>query len=372
MNWRRISDQKPSNGLRELAMKVLLITRKFPPAIGGMEQFSAGLAKELGSDGRVIAWGGTQFHLWWWIPLTLVRGCMAARTVDLVHIGDGVLVWLGVLLKWLTRKPVSITVHGLDLTYHKFGYQHFVWSGLRRIDRCICVSASTAQLMHQHGIAESVITVIPNGIHPNDWPIQRSRQPLSQFSPMAQVLGQHADAKILLTVGRLIKRKGVPWFITNVMPILPKNMFYIVAGSGLEQSAVAEAIAQTHSENYIFMLGRVSDESLQQLYNAADVFIMPNQAVENDQEGFGMVALEAAVCGTPVVAADREGIRAAVIDGQTGYLVESYRPIEWKQAILKALEHPLSPSAVRKIVIEQFGWQRIGKQYRILFNQMIR
>lgn len=357
-------------------MKVLFITRKFPPAMGGMEQFSAGFVRALDDNVTVIAWGGSQMHLIWWIPYALIRGVFLARRVDVIHIGDGVLVWMGVLLKWMTRKPVSITLHGLDVTYTRFGYQRMIWSGLRHLDRYMCVSASTAELLKEHELNTDSSSVIPNGIYPEEWPMQKNnvasiRQEF--FKDKSVTISSHT--KLLLTVGRLVKRKGVQWFIENVLPTLSEDILYIVAGSGPEQNVIADAVKQHTVSHRVIMTGKVTSEEVRALYAAADLFILPNQPMEDDHEGFGIVALEAAICGTPVIASRLEGLQDAVIDGSTGYLVQSSSPEAWKQGISDALDHinnhQWSAHDIRNSVVDHYDWTVIAEQYRKVFNNML-
>src|SRR5690606_29098600 len=123
----------------------------------------------------------------------------------------------------------------------------------------------------------------------------------------------------------LIARKGVFWFVEKALPEIikkRKDVAYLVSGSGPDQDAIAQTIEKHGLKNYVFLLGRTSDETLSNLYNVADAFIMPNIRVKGDLEGFGLVALEAASCGTPVVASNIEGIKDAIMDGKNGFLVK--------------------------------------------------
>lgn len=334
-------------------MKVLFITRKYPPSIGGMETFSAALAREFWTDMDVIAWGGRQVHIVWWLPLTLIRAVWRARRYDVVHCGDGVVALIGVMIRWLSRRPVSVTVHGLDIVYHHFFYQRYIWWALRYFDRVMCVSAATAKIVQSHWPSAPVV-IIPNGITVADWPLQ-----------------QQPPAKQLLTVGRLVPRKGVAWFVAEVMPQLPSDITYHIIGHGPELAHIQQIIAQKQLGERVRLRGHVADAELKLAYLASAVLIMPNITQPNDVEGFGIVALEAGAVGVPVIAARLEGIPDAIIDGVSGILVESRSVSAWLAALQRVLEHsPFTAAAIRSAVQRRFSWSVVAASYREQFKQL--
>ena len=138
------------------------------------------------------------------------------------------------------------------------------------------------------------------------------------------MLDLEPGTRILLTVGRLVPRKGVKWFVEHVMAKLPENVVYAIAGTGPDEQAIRDSIRAIGSAGTrVRLLGRVDDETRTALYTGADIFVMPNLPVGGDMEGFGLVALEAATAGALVVASDLEGIRDAVLEDETGVLCPS-------------------------------------------------
>ncbi len=344
---------------------VLFITRKYPPKVGGMENFSAGLTKALAGDCFVLPLRHSQVHLLWWLPYVVLKGIWVSRRVDSIHIGDGVLAWLGVFLHWLTKKPISITVHGLDLTYNKYGYQQYIWWGLKRYSAIVAVSKNTAHILSTHGIPESTTFTISNGVDMQEWDIPRSKKPLEKLIQNIPV----DSSFIMLTVGRLIKRKGVAWFVEKVMPQLPKNVIYIIVGSGPEQQHIQQLITSLHLDTRAYMLGRVDEHTLKALYGAADVFVMPNIQIANDVEGFGIVAIEAGASGLPVLAAKVEGMQDILVDGSTGLLIQSEDAEAWKQAIYEAVNNGSYDSErIISITKQKFSWETVARQYQNMFN----
>ena len=172
---------------------------------------------------------------------------------------------------------------------------------------------------------------------------------------------------ILLTVGRLIKRKGHAWFIENVFGKLPDHYIYMIAGLGPEQEQVEKIIRKFNLTDRVHLLGYISEEEKNCLYQISDLFIMPNISVEGDQEGFGIVALEAGSHGLPVIATDLEGIRDAIIEGKTGRLIKE----KDVQAFLAATtSHGIDVSSIQESVVSNFNCATIIKRYISEFEKM--
>ena len=126
---------------------------------------------------------------------------------------------------------------------------------------------------------------------------------------------------MLLSVGRLVERKGFSWFIQEVMPRLTPEFLYVIIGDGPERKRIQQILETTEQVHRVLLLGQITDEERNLSYQASDIFIMPNIRIEGDVEGFGIVILEAGSAGLPVIASDIQGISDAVIHGATGCLV---------------------------------------------------
>ena len=123
------------------------------------------------------------------------------------------------------------------------------------------------------------------------------------------------------------------------------------------------------------LLGKVPEETLRTLYRGGDLFVMPNVHVPGDIEGFGVVMLEAGLCGLPVVAADLEGISDVVRDGENGHLVPSRDAEAFARAVLRyrgdreALA-AASRSAAR-FTARTYAWSAIAEQFVEVFRERI-
>ena len=139
-----------------------------------------------------------------------------------------------------------------------------------------------------------------------------------------------------------------------------RKLGYLIVGEGPEDEKIKRLIGAKHLSNRVFLLGKLSDEQRNVVLNASDIFIMPNITVDGDIEGFGIVMLEAGSVGLPVIASNIQGIRDAVIDGQTGYLVEEGNSGDFVARIVSA---DLNKASIRAIVKKTFDWPRIAERY---------
>jgi glycosyltransferase involved in cell wall biosynthesis len=342
-------------------VKLLFITRKYPPSIGGMEKVSYDLSMELSKKipTTIISWGGSQKWLFYFLPKALFQSLffIPTKKITNIHLADGLLAPLGLALKIITRRKVTVTVHGLDITYKNKLYQATIPYCLSKLDKVVCISSATKNECIKRGIPAYKCTVIPWGVHPNEFKIKATRKALEKIAGM-----ELNNKKVLITVGRLVKRKGVSWFIENVMPKLDSNYIFLVAGDGPERTDIQEVIKTHKLQARVKLLGKVSDLDKKILYNTADVFVMPNIKVEGDMEGFGIVAVEAASAGLPIVASNLEGITSAIINGQTGILSSPKNTVNFMKSLNISLA--LARNYVQRAALLKFSWNTVCNSYR--------
>lgn len=179
----------------------------------------------------------------------------------------------------------------------------------------------------------------------------------------------------MLSVGRLVERKGICWFIKNVFTKLEKDYVFFIIGQGEEETKIRDLIKSLKLENRVLMLGRASDETKKIFYNSADVFIMPNIPVKGDMEGFGIVAIEAASCGLPIIAANLEGIKDAIKDSKNGFLVKPY-DIEGYVKKINYVKNIKDIEAFKKKQIEytqkNYDLKNISQKYYSLFKEVLK
>jgi glycosyltransferase involved in cell wall biosynthesis len=267
---------------------------------------------------------------------------------------------IGVLLKNLLPVRVSVTIHGLDITYGNSLYQSVIPRCAAQLDRIVCVSKHTKTECAQRGIPTNKCFVIPNGVNSAVFETFESRDECR--SDLERRFGVALQGKtILLSVGRLVPRKGVAWFIQEVMPHLDHRHFYLIGGDGPDRERILSLVVQYKLETRVFLVGRVNEETRNRLLHASDMFLMPNVRVDGDVEGFGIAGIEAGCCGLPVIGSDLQGLKDAVLHGRTGFLVE---PGNTEGFVNRIKTMDLDRASVRLLAIETFDWRKIFPRYR--------
>lgn len=353
-------------------MVVLFVSRKFPPQIGGMERYSADLIAHMPVKSKyVIALGRSQAHLLWWLPCAIIRAIwiLSTKRPEVIHVTDVLLTPFFVPIARLFHIPIVATAHGLDVIWPTTVYQRCVHWALPRVDRVVAVSRATAEYCRQRGVSEQHISIIPNGI------VMPSTPPVDSQSTLRQRWHLGVTSFVLLSLGRLVARKNIRWFIAEVMPHVPERCVLLVLGDGPERPAIERTLHVKGLESRVRLAGQVDENDKELALNGADIFIMPNRTISGDAEGFGIVAIEASSHGLPVVAARLEGIVDAVIDGTTGVLLKPNDANSFKQTIEHfVFDEPyrsrLSQQA-RQATADQFAWPVLAARYQQLYQQVI-
>jgi len=349
---------KPAGELR-----VLFLTRKYPPMIGGLETLSYNLTTGYQGPKTIVPLGRLQRHLLWFLPYVSLRVLFTGYRYDLVHVGDPMLALAGRIAHVVWRRKVVMCVHGLDLVYGHRLYQAYLRLFMYA-DTYVAISAATRRLAESRGLHP--VTIITIGVSGDFFQIERKADADSE------VAAARRGRPVLLTTGRLIPRKGVAWFVTNVLPRL--DVLYVVAGGGRDQARIQRAAVDAGVVDKMLLIWQPPQERLYRLFSAADVFVMPNIPIPNDVEGFGIVGIEGAASGLPVVASRLEGIPDAVTDGESGLLVEPENANAYVAAIEKLNADPAARVAfgehARKYVRERNDWAEVVAAYTRLFADL--
>ena len=307
--------------------QILFVTRKWAPAVGGMETYSRCLVEALGGLARVetIALPGrangmppSALALLLFPFRVLKRMLGLPGTPQVLHLGDLALWPLGLLGSFGLARSVAISAHGTDVAYHRRSgvrgrlYGIYLRVGARLLPRARLIANSRATAAVAAETGWKAAAVVPLAI---------------EAMPAEPPDGTH-DGTILF-VGRLVERKGCGWFIREVLPLLPGQPRLLVAGTEWDPSE-RDALAASRVQ----FLGPLPAAALADLYRSAKCVVMPNiEPASGEFEGFGLVAPEAAAAGGLVLAARCGGLTDAVIDGVTGLLVESGNAPSWADAI---------------------------------------
>ncbi len=347
--------------------RVLFISRAYPPVLGGIENQNYELSQWLAKVTEVttIANPYGKKALPFFLPWIMLRLLFLMKNYDILLVGDGV---LAILIWWIKpffphKKYVSV-VHGLDLTYKLSLYQK-LWLGhfLPMCDRLIAVGNHTIHEGVKRGIAQEKFSFVPNGIHAEKFTTKNYSR-----DDLINLIGtKYKEHKIIITTGRLARRKGVAWFILNVLPQLDDDIIYVIAGDGIDRENIDNAVKETAQQDKVLLLGRVSDQDRDILMHTGDLFVQPNIKVDGDMEGFGISVIEAGVSGITVLAAELEGLKDAIKDGQNGFLVTSEDANAWVKKIEQLFNDDFDRTAFGKraqqYVIDHYSWDKIAQQY---------
>ncbi len=352
-------------------IKLLCISRRYYPSLGGMSTFCSAIFPRINQedfDVTMLVLGKSQVHLLWFFPYVIFYIICNARKYDAIFVGDLLMCLAGnVCKKFSPQTKRLVAVHGLDITYANSIYQWYIRKFAKNsFDIYVCNSDATKQLLTNRGIYKAI--TVPSGVDKERYKGLKRDKAL-----FLTKYGYSEDKDIILTAGRLVKRKGVNWFVRNVVPCLPESALYLIVGNGPDYELVKQTIHEKHLEKKVRMITDVSDDELNMCYLNADVFVMPNIRVENDMEGFGLVAIEASLAGNMVIAADVDGISTAVIEGKNGYLVESRNAEAFLEKIELVLNQKNKEKLRERVIFftkEKFDWRNVVKQYEDAVKSM--
>jgi glycosyltransferase involved in cell wall biosynthesis len=329
------------------AGSVFLITHEFYPVRGGIATFAEEIAKAITLLGyEVEVWApSAPAHLEKQWPFRLRRlplkgthnlwcqfrlACQLIRTrrqlrhaiVYLPEPGPMLTLMLLQFFRAFRPRQFVLTFHGSEiLRFARSPWRR--WLAGRLIRHASRVSTLTnytrALLLASFPEAADKIVLTPGALR-------------TDFTVVPSKLARPAGKIIVLTVGRLHPRKGQLLTLRALQAQAPdiraRLEYWIVGGPGHGAYAESLRTAAAESDLAVRFLGSVPDGELSDLYDRADIFAMTSVNLEHSIEGFGLVYLEAAAHGLPVVAHDVGGVSEAVDDGVTGLLVPPDRPAQ--------------------------------------------
>lgn len=247
---------------------------------------------------------------------------------------------------------------------------------VQEVDRLVAATpVEKAQLVWLYGATPSHISVIPPGVD------------LERFRPLPKeearrVLGFPPDRRYVLFVGRIEPLKGLETLMRAVAilaqecPTWTRDFAVVIIGGDPDAPADAEMrrLQQLREDlgvsDLVTFLGAKAQETLPYYYNAADVVVMPS-----DYESFGLVALEAMACGTPVIASEVGGLVYLVRHGETGLRVPRRQPI----ALARALDRLLRDEGLRwrmgesgRRWAQEFAWPLIADRILGLYQEVLK
>ena len=374
-----------------MALRYLVFTELFLPTKGGTAVWFAEVYRRLGGKeihivtadvpGAVavdVTHPNTVHRVklrrhWWLKPESIamyvklfVTGLRLAlrHDFDVVHAGralpEGLVGWA---VARLVRLPLVIYAHGEELTTWGRGGKYKVMRfALRHADRVIANSEFTRDELVKMDVRPECITLIYPGVD-----VERFRPGLP-CDDLKAGIGLQPGEKLILSVGRLSRRKGFDMVVRSLPELLRQgiNVRYALIGIGEDRDYLISLARELGVANQVHLLGHVSPEDLPRWYNACDVFAMPNREINGDTEGFGMVFIEAAACSKPVLAGNAGGTGAAVVNGETGLRVNGEclgSIVDAFVRLLGGVGYSMGKNGYHR-ALESFAWGQVADKTR--------
>ena len=339
-------------------LKVVFVSRKWPPAVGGMEIYSARLCEALDAHislTPIVLPGRTDGSPPG--PLSLlafgIRAFLAIairhRGTDVVHIADMASWPVAIAAIFTRRSPaVVLSAHGTDVTFPRRGtqmgrlYAHYLKLGARLLKKAVVIANSrgTEAEARFHGFTKTCVVPLATDFS--------RREP------------EREPARLLFS-GRIIPLKGLSWFVSQVLDRLPEEMELDVAGTIWDRNE-AECLAHPRVRH----LGGMDQSELAQAFADALAVVVPNVEVPSGQfEGFGLVAVEAAAAGGVVLASNHGGLKDAVRDKETGFILDAGNADAWIDKICEVRgwskeERNAFTEKASKATAALFRWDRVA------------
>lgn len=356
--------------------KIAIITLDYLPSTGGIAVYWSNLFKHVSDRfyiiappadvpvvDRVIRIPFLYSFVWprWLRLLFRLSTVLRTHAIERVIVGQiipvGTVVWLLHMIGVISTYYVSC--HAMDVSILQGRKRAIAQVVFSRAEKIIVNSAYTQSLVIQYGVSKDDIVIVepcPN-VLPDSFVDIRKRHDMH-------------DGPIMLSVGRLVERKGIDAVIAalpavwNVVP----NALYCIVGAGDDESRLRHLVDTTlpvTKRNQVVFAGRVSDSELSSYYKAASVFVLPTKENTGDVEGFGIVNLEAGLYQLPVVAGVISGKTKSVIHNKTGLLVQPDNKESVAQSIILLLTNRNLAQQMGQagfVYATSFSWRDKAKQ----------
>lgn len=389
----------------ESIKKSLLITLSFPPHIGGEQAYYHNIAKNLPADKIVVLAPEHPESLKFdqtqkfpiirhdfkdllpkkglakilkpkssakWLTLSkVIDKIVKNHQIELIQAGQ--ILPIGTVAMMYAKKkkiPYIFYSHGLDITLpQKIKRKKILMKRIIKNSHGIVSNShfTKDELVKLGAEKEKVIVSSPC---PNVSGSEPSETAIVDFKRKHHL----ENKKVILTVGRLVERKGHDMAIKALPKIIKTvpEVKYIIVGDGPYRKNLQKLVNKRSLGEYVSFVGAVGSKELSNFFTASDIFIMPNRVLKNgDVEGFGIVFLEAGLYGKPVIGGNNGGVPEAIINGQTGLLVDSLDENDIAEKTIKLLtdENYAAKLGLQGLhYASEFNWQEESEKIKELLK----
>jgi phosphatidylinositol alpha-1,6-mannosyltransferase len=346
--------QEVASNLTAMGHNIVFLTRTQP----GYEEFDAGLPFEVIRRKSKVDLGILFFKK---LKVERFDAIFVTHRADFAALANTASRLLG--------KPYFISVYGGEIL-HDFRARS-VRRNFAAARAIIAISSYTRSLLAGLGVNENKIHVIPCGTDP-----QRFR-PDIDGAGIRRKFGV-GEKKVILSVSRLVKRKGNANIVSAMPEILRKipEAHYLIVGKGEEEGALKAQVQDMGLAGNVTFAGYVDESELPHYYASCDVFVMPSFAAHRGEnvEGFGIAYLEANACGKPVIGGRTGGVADAIVEGETGLMVDPLDVTDIAGAIVEILADEKKARAMgaagRKRVETEYNWRSVSEKISELIERL--
>ena len=260
----------------------------------------------------------------------LLAFLLERQKIKLVICGHLNLLPLAAIAAFFCRARLILIIHGIE------AWRPRNWL-VRLTTRAVVSFVSVSQFSAEKftlwsGVPMDRAFILPNSVDLNHF------RPADRDLKLAERYGL-GSSKVILTVGRLAAQERMKGFdeVIDLMPQLLDRfptLKYLIVGDGSDRQRLEAKVRTNGLSRHVVFTGRISDQEKVMHYNLADAYVMPSAG-----EGFGIVLIEAAACGLPIVGSKVDGSREALLNGRIGYLVNPSSQSELLEAVTSALRN---------------------------------
>ena len=320
---------------------MLLVSNDFPPKVGGIQNYLYELVKRLPFENtKVITTkynGAKEFDreqsfdieryskILWPTPKLIhhINKTIDKLNSEIVFIDPALPT--GLIASHLRDITKCLIVHGAEITTPGkiFPTKLLLRQEMKSID--IVLSAGTYAAQQLANVVNGDINYlrIPPGVDVNRFSIPDTNEKLQAQISLRETLGISVNSKIVVSISRLVPRKGFDVLI-NAISKTDEDLNVVIVGKGRDEKRLKDLAIKKGVEDRIHFLGSVSDSDLRMVLHGSDIFAMlcRDRWKGLEAEGFGIVFLEAQSCGLPVIVGDSGGSSESLIEGETGFCID--------------------------------------------------
>ena len=359
----------------------LIVTRSFPPELGGMQSLMWGLSRELSKNFMIKVFadyieGHKEFDEQSSFSIERVGGIKLLRKYRKSYLVNefiknnknikGIIAdhWKSLELIKTNKKKICL-IHSKEINHNKGTFLNKrILKVLNNVDNIVSNSRYTKDLAVSCGVNSDKITVINPGIDP-------AKKLDKKILNEAEKLIINKKPR-LITVSRFDKRKNhekIIMALRNLKQIYP-NIVYICIGYGDEEENIKTLVKELNLDKQVLFLKNISQDLKNALLSKSNLFVMPSIVHKKSVEGFGIAYVEAAQYGIPSIGGKDGGAADAIVHQKTGLICDGNNLDD----IYSNLQEILSENKFKeygkaaKDFAQSFTWDKIIKQYNSIIN----